>query len=247
MVRNYFRDRKVTYYDRDAERTERRMSCGVPKGSVLEPLLWNITYDVILRTALPSGCHVVCYADDTMIQAGRRNWGEAIAKANLATGRVVNTIRAVGLKVAPHKTEATFFHNRRHGAPPRAQIRVVDTPVEVGAHLKYLGLHLDSRWTFGKHFRHISPRVERAAMALSRLLPNLGGPAEKVRRLYAGTVHAMLMYGAPIWAEKVVAIRRLRDALRQLQRRVANCICRGYRTVSWMAVGCSQECPRRNS
>ncbi|KMQ88455.1 reverse transcriptase [Lasius niger] len=74
-------------------------------------------------------------------------------------------------------------------------------------------------------------------MALGRLLPNLGGPSKVVRRLYAGTVHAMLMYGAPVWAEKVVATRKLKDALRQLQRRVANRICRGYRTVSWTAMG----------
>lgn len=65
-------------------------------------------------------------------------------------------------------------------------------------------------------------------MALSCLLPNLGRPAENVRRLYAGIVHAMLLYGAPVWAEKVVATRRLLDTL-QLQRQVANRICRGYR------------------
>lgn len=64
-----------------------------------------------------------------------------------------------------------------------------------------------------------------------------GGPAENVRRLYAGTIHAMLMYGAPVWAERMVSTRALRDSLRQLQRRVANCICRGFCTVSWTAVG----------
>lgn len=47
-----------------------------------------------------------------------------------------------------------------------------------------------------------SPRVEKAA--LSRLLPNLGGPNESVRRLYAGTVHAMLLYGAHMVGEGCV-------------------------------------------
>lgn len=60
---------------------------------------------------------------------------------------------------------------------------------------------------------------------------------ENMRRLYAGTVHVMVLYGASIWAEKVVATRRLRDSLQQLQRRVTNRICRAYRTVSWTAVG----------
>lgn len=147
---------------------------------------------------LPPGCHVVCYADDTLVVAGRENWGDAIRRSNNATARIVRAIRAVGLKVAPQKTEATFFHNGRKGAPPRARINVAGTPIDVGAQIKYLGLHIDSRWTFGEHFRQIIPRVEKAAMALSRLLPNLGGPRESVRRLYAGTVHAMLLYGAPI-------------------------------------------------
>ncbi|XP_029154836.1 uncharacterized protein LOC114927929 [Nylanderia fulva] len=143
----------------------------------------------------------------------------------------------MGLKVAPQKTEAIFLHDGSHGAPPRAHISVEDTSIEVGACLKYLGLHLDSKWTFREHFRRISPKVEKTAMALQRLLPNLGGPGGSVRRLYAGTIHAMLLYGAPVRVKRLEATHGPRDATRQLQRRVANRICRDYRTVSWVAVG----------
>lgn len=55
-------------------------------------------------------------------------------------------MRIVGqiwLKVAPQKTEAMFMHDGTRGAPPRARITVEDIPVEVGTHMKYLGLHLD--------------------------------------------------------------------------------------------------------
>ncbi|XP_029158608.1 uncharacterized protein LOC114930919 [Nylanderia fulva] len=48
----------------------------------------------------------------------------------------------------------------------------------------------------------------------------------------------MLMYGAPVWVEKLCATRKIRDSgLNRVQRRVAGRVCRGYRTVSGVAVG----------
>ncbi|KOC63910.1 hypothetical protein WH47_02406, partial [Habropoda laboriosa] len=51
---------------------------------------------------------------------------------------------------------------------------------------------------FEEHFDLLVPRVERAATALCRLLPNLGGPNEWVRRLYEGVVRSMTLYGSPV-------------------------------------------------
>jgi len=101
--------------------------------------------------------------------------------------------------------------------------------------MRYLGLHLDSTWSFGEHFRRLAPRVEGMAMALSRLLPNLGGPGGRVRRVYAAVVNSVALYGALVWADDVLATRRLRDLLRRLQRRVAIRVVRGYRTISHAA------------
>ncbi|XP_071578221.1 uncharacterized protein [Temnothorax nylanderi] len=56
---------------------------------------------------------------------------------------------------------------------------------------------------FGTHVARAVPKAKAMANSLARLLPNLGGAGGRVRRLYAMTVHSVLLYGAPIWAEKV--------------------------------------------
>ncbi|XP_071576505.1 uncharacterized protein [Temnothorax nylanderi] len=86
------------------------------------------------------------------------------------------------------------------GEPPAAHIMVEDARVSVEAQMKVLGLWLDGTWSFGEHFARLTPRALAVANGLARLMPNLGGASGRARRLYAGTVHAVALYGAPIWA-----------------------------------------------
>ncbi|KAJ8724789.1 hypothetical protein PYW07_015747 [Mythimna separata] len=62
--------------------------------------------------------------------------------------------------------------------------------IGVGSTMKYLGLVLESRWTFEEHFRRLAPKLDRSGAALKRLLPNLGDPDAPCRRLYAGIVRS---------------------------------------------------------
>ncbi|XP_029666674.1 uncharacterized protein LOC115237640 [Formica exsecta] len=142
----------------------------------------------------------------------------------------------MGLWVAPHKTEAVFMHDGSCGAPPVAHIIVEGTRVLVGDQIKYLGLHIDGTWSFTEHFARMAPKVNGIAAALRRLLPNIGGPGGHTRRLYTATVHAVALYGAPVWAESVMAIRRNKQLMRQVQRRMAIAVTRAYRTVAYEAV-----------
>ena len=64
--------------------------------------------------------------------------------------------------------------------------------------MKYLGLTIDSHWSFGAHFERLVPSVEATANALGCLLPRLGGPGVRERRLYAGVVRSRLLYEAPM-------------------------------------------------
>jgi hypothetical protein len=69
--------------------------------------------------------------------------------------------------------------------------------------------------------------------ALCDLLPNIGGAGVSVRRLYEGVVRPRVLYGAPVWAEDLMASRRSLVLLRRLQRTTAIRTARGYRTMSY--------------
>ena len=43
------------------------LTCGVPQGSILVPLLWNVFYDAVFDIELPDGVSLVGYADDLAV------------------------------------------------------------------------------------------------------------------------------------------------------------------------------------
>jgi hypothetical protein len=104
--------------------------------------------------------------------------------------------------------------------------------VSVRSQMRYLGLTIDSGWTFGPHFDLLVPKVTAASNALCGLLPNIGGAGTGVRRLYEGVIRSRVLYGSHIWAGDLMANRRSLALLRRLHRTIAIRIARGYRTIS---------------
>lgn len=66
-------------------------------------------------------------------------------------------------------------------------------------------------------------------------MSNLRGPCEVKRKLYAGVVHSISLYGAPVWSEKLMQVKSNRREILQIQRRMALRVICGYRTVSYEA------------
>ncbi|XP_050490215.1 uncharacterized protein LOC126873419 [Bombus huntii] len=130
---------------------------------------------------MPQGTGMVCYADDTLVLAGRRWWNETVNLTEDAVACAIHAIHRLGLSVSPAKSEALwFFENRRRGTPP-PELSVTINGEEVPVR-RQMSLTIDSQWTFGPHFKLLIPRVIAAANALCGLLPNIGGAGLGVRR-----------------------------------------------------------------
>lgn len=86
-----------------------------------------------------------------------------------------------------------FVKQARRKKPRRLTLIVIGEAVPVQTEMKYLGVTLDSRLTFGSHFARVAPKIERVANFLRRLLPNVSGPGLKVRSLYMGVAKSIAL------------------------------------------------------
>ncbi|KAA5655106.1 hypothetical protein F3G64_35465, partial [Pseudomonas aeruginosa] len=110
LIEDYLSGRNVVFPERRG-RGRKAVSCGVPQGSVLGPLLWDIGFDWVLRGASLRGVDVVCYVDDTLVTARGDDYRSAAILAVAGVATVVSRIKRLGLEVALHKSEAVCFHS----------------------------------------------------------------------------------------------------------------------------------------
>lgn len=66
VIQSYFCDRRIVIPEDDIDRS---MTVGVPQGSCVGPVLWNVMYNDVLELETPEGITLFAYADDLAVIA----------------------------------------------------------------------------------------------------------------------------------------------------------------------------------
>lgn len=211
------------------------MTCGVPQGSVLGPLLWNILYDGILRQGYPTGTTAFAYADDLALVVTARTEEELERNARVAVRCVERHLLDINLQLAPEKTEAVIMAGRRVLRP--ITIAVGGHQVVPKTQVKYLGVWLEKNRTFRPHLREAVAKAEGVGRQLTAIMANVGGPRCSRRKCLATVVQSVALYAAPVWARELGereagGTRCARELLRRVDRLAALRVTCAYRTVS---------------
>jgi retron-type reverse transcriptase len=74
LFKSYLHNRKQLVKINDVISHELTINCGVPQGTTLSPVLFNIQLDNIKLLNLNS--HLICYADDTALICIGNTWEE---------------------------------------------------------------------------------------------------------------------------------------------------------------------------
>lgn len=228
LIRSYFERRCIT-----TEAGQRSFTTGVPQGSVIGPILWNIFYDDLMRQKYPEEVKVICFADDAAIVATGHTTGLLEKALNDTLEIVSRWMTGHGLTLSPGKSTAVMLTTKRGYTNP--QISINGDDILLSDSVRYLGVQLSSVLGFGKHVEMASDKATRTASALARLMPNVGGPAENKRRLLATVVQSQLLYAAPVWHRALRHIK-YKAKLSSPQRKMALRVAGAYCTVSTEAI-----------
>lgn len=230
LVEEYFTDRKVKV----GKGTTIPIDAGVPQGSVIGPTLWNVLYDGVLDLAWMRGVTAIAYADDLALMIEAEDIPDLVFKANESLEQIDEWMKRMELQLAPQKTEAVVLKGTRKKKWD-FYFNLAGTQIPIKRELRYLGVIVNYRLTFGPHVQYICQKVEATCAALSRIMPNVGGPRSAKRQILYGVFQSQILYAIPAWGG-ALETKRHREALERLQRRILLRVTSSYRTVAKMTV-----------
>ncbi|KAF2902776.1 hypothetical protein ILUMI_03404 [Ignelater luminosus] len=105
--KDYLNQRYVT-----RGKTKTAIRAGVPQGSILDPTLWNVLYDGVLRLPTPEGVGIIGSADDLAIVVTASETQYLTRRVNNSIELVKNWMAEHALKIAPEKSEAIILRSR---------------------------------------------------------------------------------------------------------------------------------------
>ncbi|KAJ8911217.1 hypothetical protein NQ315_014929 [Exocentrus adspersus] len=155
------------------------------KGSEESPL------ERLVQRDLGEGTTSVAFADDLAALVEAEDTYDLVEKVNRALRRVDRWMDLHKLEIAPEKTEAILLkgHKNKQVIEFTIKGRII-RPVRA---IKYLGVMLDVQGTFGEHVIATCAKAEKKVSALSRLLPNVGGPSSAKRRILCNVVYSIIL------------------------------------------------------
>lgn len=220
LLADYLRGRRFFVAMGDARSSDRAISAGVPQGSLLSPLLYNL-YTNDMPTELP-GTQIALYADDAAVFCQAKLARTLQYQLQDSLDILASYFRRHRIEVNAAKTTATLF-TRKHQLDYTPSVALGDVGIEWQDTVKYLGVTLDKRLTFRQHLDETRLKALAKLTALRPLLSMKTMSTEAKVQLYTTIVRPTMTYGCAVWAEcaethrsrlQKIQNRALRAALR---------------------------------
>ena len=164
---------------------------GVPQGSVLGPVLFNLFINDIFYFV--NDCQIYNYADDNVIShcADSDELLKSVLEQNLQS--LLKWFKSNGMKANPSKFQLISFGNTNI-----CNLNVGGIDIQTQSCIKYLGVHIDDKLSFTNHVNDVCAKASKQVNALMRLSHCLDKETKLL--LYNSFILANYEYCPSVWS-----------------------------------------------
>lgn len=167
---DYLSNRKQYVAFKSSESTKSKISCGVPQGSILGPLLFLIYINDIANTS--QLLSFILFADDTNIFYSHKNFDTLVTTLNSEISKVAQWFSCNKLSLNISKTNFIKFRPYKSadiGNASSCHIHIDGMPIVENKSTKFLGITIDSTLSWNDHIHNVHTSVSRGIGILYRL------------------------------------------------------------------------------
>ena len=194
---NYLADRKQSVMLGNVMSSFKQITCGVPQGSILGPLLFSIYVRDLPGQAVC--CGVSQFADDTAVHAASASILEIEHRLNDDLRQTAKWLRSKKLHINAVKTQVVLFGGRRALLKnPELNISLEGERLQQVKCVKYLGVMLNNNLSWSAHVDYLQRKTNRIVKMLRRLRYTV--PSCVIRNIYTAIVLPSMDYCDVVWS-----------------------------------------------
>lgn len=192
-INSYIRNRTCTVYIEEYKSFPYTQVSGIPQGSVLGPLLFNLFINSI--NSCFKNSKFLLFADDLKVFLKIKSINDAI-KLQSDLNRLMSWCSINKLQFNLNKCVHITYSHSRH--PLHVSFSIGSSILETVYEINDLGIIFDTKFTFIPHLENLLPKVYSTLAFIKRNSFNFSDPYT-MKILYTSFVRSKLEYGAIIW------------------------------------------------